>query len=685
MKKPITPFFCLFFLTVYTTVAQVDPGSVTIARDRWGVPHIFSATDAATAYGLAWAHAEDDFTNIQYVLLSGKQMLGRAIGKKGAEADYVVALLRCRDVVGDQFHTLSPDFLKVAEGYVQGLNAFAAAHPEKVLLKEAFPATVKDYLTSVTFSLCIISGIDALLPRVMNGEAGTLPELLPKGSNAFAIHPSKTTSGEAFLAINSHQPLDGPVAWYEAHLQSDEGTNILGALFPGGLCIFLGVNENLGWAHTVNNMDKIDLYQLQMKDAHSLEYRFDDQWLRLEKRKVNLHIRGIPVAIGKTIYWSRYGATVRTKQGFFSLRLMANQGITAMEQWWRMNKARNFSEFHAALSTQGLPMFNIVYADRQDTIFYISGGKMPIRDRSPYYNWKGILPGNTSRTLWTDAHPIGDLPQYLNPRSGYLYNTNHSPFLATAPDDNLDSTKADPTSGYETFHNNRSARFAELIAGTGKLDYESFKRMKYDNRLPARLRYPLNVDSLLLVHADGDSSLEAVIRDYSNWDRKAETGSQGAAVFRLVYMYFTEKLKLRNGTATLDQCRDAFRYARDHERQYFGRTGIALGELQQLVRGDKSLPSWGLPDVITAMYTETGKNGRLKDAGGESYIELVRFPKVGLPWIETVNCYGASHDPASPHYTDQMDLFIRQQAKPMTLDKEAVLKNAERIYHPGTP
>ncbi len=677
----IALFTSLLFFALMSS-AQVNPMNVTIARDHWGVPHILGKTDADAAFGLAWAHAEDDFTNIQYVLLSGKKMLGRVLGKKGAEVDYVVELLRCRDIVEEKIGTLSPEFLKVAEAYVQGLNEFAAANPEKVLLKKAFPASVKDYLAAATFSLCIISGMDELLPKLLKGEYRSLPEPLPNGSNAFAIHPSRTSTGEAFLAINSHQPLDGPVAWYEAHVMSDEGMNILGGLFPGGLCILHGVNENLGWAHTVNNMDKIDVYQLQMKEK-SLQYLFDGQWIALEKRKVKLQVKGIPINIIKNVYWSRYGATVQTPKGFFAIRLTANQSITAMEQWWRMGKASNFSEFYKALSMQGLPMFNVVYADRWDTIFYISGGKMPLRDKDSTYDWKGILPGNTSRTLWTDFHPITDLPQYINPASGYLYNTNHSPFLATAPTQNINGKEYDWTSGYETFHNNRSARFAELMAETEKLDYARFKKIKYDGHLPSKLWYPINIDAFLQVSGGQDTVLKSVIDDYRTWDRSSDQESRGAAVFRLLLAYITDVLHMHSGTLTGEQALSAFRYAKEHELRYFGKTGIKLGELQQLSRGEKSLPIWGIPDVITAMYTETGLNGMLKVMAGESYIELVRFPKNELPIMETVNCYGSSHDPKSLHFTDQMDLFMQQQTKPMTLDKKRVMSDAVSIYHPG--
>ena len=118
--------------------------------------------------------------------------------------------------------------------------------------------------------------------------------------------------------------------------------------------------------------------------------------------------------------------------------------------------------------------------------------------------------------------------------------------------------------------------------------------------------------------------------------------------------------------------------------QYFGKTDLALGDIQKLVRGDDARPAWGLPDVLTAAYTEPYKNGMLKVNSGDAYICFVRYPKNGgLPVIESVNTFGASMHPDSPHYKDQMTMFQNQQTKHMTLDKAEVLRTAERIYHPG--
>jgi len=679
-------YFILFFLLAgLQATAQINHAAITIARDSFGVPHIFAATDPEVAYGIAWAHAEDDFETLQLVVLSGKGQLGKVLGKKGAEADYVVKLLRIRKTVEDQWQTLSPDFLALIKGYVAGLNAYAKAHRSAVKYKKAFPFDEKEYMTAVVFSISLFCGVEQALPMVLGGKVATIPGFDPQGSNAFAMNAAKTTTGESFLAINAHQPLEGPVAFYEAHLQSEQGWNMLGGLFPGGCLIFHGTNENLGWAHTVNYQDKLDVYQLEMNPSNSNQYKFDGAWVNLETSKAKLKVKGIPITIGKKIYWSNYGATVKTKKGVFSLRVPATMDIKALEQWYRMNKASNFTEFYSALRMTSLPMFNIMYADRYDTIFYVSNGKIPRRNPDPAYNWKSTLPGNTAATLWTTFKPVTELPQYINPPSGYLFNTNHSPFLATDTRNNLDPKNFDKNDGYEMYHNNRSLRVTELLANKGKIDYATFKKIKYDQQLPARLQYIYGIDTMLALPAYEYPALKEVISTLQNWDRKAVTSSKGAAIFLLVYEYVSKKLA---GTIprqlTKTESVETYQYVVDYMMKNFGSTNLTLGEIQKLVRGSDARPAWGLPDVLTAAYTAPYVNGMRKVVSGDAYISFVRYPKNGgLPQIETVNTFGASMHPASQHYKDQMSLFQNQQTKRMTLDKAEVLRTAEKIYHPA--
>ncbi len=680
-------FKTLLFLSVFLSLgafAQINPNNIKIARDKWGVPHIFAKTDAEVSYGLAWANAEDDFKTMQLTLLAGKGMVGQYRGKDGATIDYVVALLRCREVVEEQYDkALSPEYKALIAGYVAGINSYAAKHPEEVLVKGSFPTTSKEYMAGSVLSLSMISGVDGVLQKIFKGNVKALDEFKAAGSNAIAISSSKSADGSAYLAINPHQPLEGPTAWYEAHLCSEEGLNVLGALFPGGPVIFVGANENLGWTHTVNYQDKVDVFQLEMNPNNKKQYKFDGKWETLEEKTVKIKVKSgaIMIPVKRVALWSKYGATIQTKQGTFSVRFSANQDIRGIEQWYKMDKARNFSEFYKAMEMTAIPGFNTIYADKQDTIFYVSNGKIAMRAEG--YDWKNTIPGNTSKTLTTTFHPLKDLPQYLNPASGYLFNANHTPFNATGIKDNLLAKNFDQTMGYETKDNNRSIRFQEMFSQYDKISFDDFKRIKYDSDLPkGKLYFPADADALFKLNSTEHADIQVLIETLNSWNHKTDVDSKGAAIFLIMLNYFSEKRSSATFEISKEECIAAFQYVKTYMTQHFNRTDITLGEIQKLVRGNIEKPSWGLPDVITAMHSRPYKDGKLKVVQGESYIGLVQFPKVGLPIIETVLNFGQSTHADSPHFADQMDIYLNHQTKKMTLDKVEVLRTAEKVYSP---
>ncbi len=662
---------------------KINPATIDIVRDSFGVPHIFAKTDAEVSYGLAWAEAEDDFKSMQEMILPVKGLMGKVQGKKGAAGDYAFALFRCIEITEEKWNTLSPEFIKLITGYVQALNDYAKKHPEEVLNKKIFPVTLKEYIASSVFALTIFNGADGALLRIYNNKEWEAPELNKKGSNSAAVLSSKTTSGESFLLINAHQPNTGSQAFYEAHICSEEGLNVLGGLLAGGPCILHGVNENLGWAHTVNFCDRLDEYQLEMNPDNSLQYKFDGQWVDLEVKTIKLKIKGIPIHIKRKLYWSKYGATMKNKQGFFSIRLGANMRIGVLQQWYEMNRAKNFTEFYTALSKQQLSMFNIMYADKHDTIFYINNALMPVRDATLKNNWKRTLPGNTSKTLWTQFRTIKELPQYINPKSGFLFNTNHSSFLATAASDNLKATDFAKADGWEQYHLNRSVRFLELFPQHEKITYEKFKQIKFDKQLPAQIQYTYKMDSMLLLKETDYPEFASLITTFKNWDKRGDADNKGAAIFLLTYLHLSKTLQGRApGQITRAEAVETFSYVKNYMQGNFGRTDITLGDLQKLVRGDKEWPLGGFPDLLSPQWTVPYKNGKLKSIGGDGLIMFVRFPKDGLPQIESVNMYGASAKPGNKHFDDQMEMYLKQQTKKMTLDKAEVYKHAESIYHP---
>ena len=666
--------------------SQINPKNIDIVRDEYGIPHIYAQTDAEVAYGLAWANAEDDFTTIQEAYLAGNAMLSNYIGLKGAAADFITQFIGSKNLIEEKIGTISEDYMAVVEGYSQGLNAYASNNPDKVLYKKLFPITPKKMLMYSQLQLFISNEGAYWAGRILNND--TQDDFLDQnltGSNVIAMNSSKTASGETFLAINTHQPLEGPTSWYEVHLNSEEGTNIIGTMYPGTPNILIGVNQYLGWSHTVNYPDKTDVFKLRMKNKR--KYIVDEEEYELEKLKAKITIKvlGIPIKINRKYFKSIYGPTLKNKSGYYSIRTPSLFNIKALEQWWRMGKSKNFSEFYNNLKMRELPGFNIGYADKYDTIFYMSNGIIP--KRAEGYNWKGIVPGDTKKTLWTEYHNIEDLPQVIQPESGFIYNANHSPFKSTSADENPNEENYNENMGYETYDNNRSTRLIELIESYDRVSYDDFKDIKYDNSFPSKFNYNfMNISIIETLKLQAENDLFELLDIIQKWDRKTDIDSQGAGIYGVLYYQlvrnYRDEIQKNNKIVSKEILLSALADTKAYIINNFGSVRITLGDFQKLVRGDKELPIWGLPDVITAMSSRPYKDGKHKVTQGESYIGLVRFNENG-PILESIISFGNSDNPDSDHYTDQMEKYSKFQTKKMTFDKNIIYREAKEIYNPN--
>ena len=201
-------------------IVAAERYDVRILRDTWGVPHIFGTTDADVAYGLAYAHAEDDFPTIQGALLAARGELAAAFGPGAAPNDYMVHLLRVWDAVDARYTTdLSPATRALCEAYAAGFNHYAALHPDEVL-PGILPVRGQDVVAGYVHKLPLFYGMDRTLQELFaperrgqismqsNAEAFMLSDApsLPTGSNAIAVGPSRSADGKTRLAVNSHQP-----------------------------------------------------------------------------------------------------------------------------------------------------------------------------------------------------------------------------------------------------------------------------------------------------------------------------------------------------------------------------------------------------------------------------------------------------------------------------------------------
>jgi len=668
---------------------SIDPEKITIVRDQWGVPHIYADSDEEAAYGIAWAVAEDDFESMQHNLLAIRGRLGEVTGAEGAGFSVFSQMLGLEIVDERYAGAYSPKFQLVLESYAEGVNAYAAAHPDEILLKKLFPITPQDVVKGYMLGIAALTHVPDYVVRIMKGD---IYKDEVKGSNSISISKNKTTDGKTYFVANSHQPLEGALSWYELHVETKEGWNMLGATFPGGLSPFIGTNGDIAWSHTVNYPDLTDVYKLEMHPKKKHMYKLDGEWLELEKHKVKFKVKlgFLKLPLSKKYYKSKHGLVLKSKDGYYALRYPANMEVRGCEQWYYMNKARNLEEFKQALKMQGLAGMNTVYADKDDNIFYHCNGLFPYRDSN--YDWKKVLPGDDSKLIWEAGKFYSfDSTAYLeNPSCGFLFNSNNTPFTATCEGQNIDPNSVDPTMGYSTNENNRSLRFLELMEQYDKLSYEDFKRVKFDLTYSKPLATPQlsNMEELLQMNPDklGKKDAEA-LRLLQSWNREMHMDNEdGAALMVMFIQTILTKLRKEHrlvvgNTLSEEEFLAALRKARKHLKRHFGSIRVPLGKVQRHIRGDISLPMSGGPDVLAAMYCKPYKKGQLRTFAGESYIQMVRFSDKGIE-IESINAFGASNKEDSPHYADQMERYTKQELKTMTLDKETIMKNAERVYHP---
>ncbi len=686
-------------------IAAAEPYDVKILRDTWGVPHIFGKTDADAAFGLAYAQAEDDMPTVITSLMQARGILATVQGKDGAPSDYMVHLLRVWPTIDAKYDTdLTPETRAVCEGYAAGLNLYAALHPKEVNWS-LLPFTGKDVVAGFVFKGPFFFGLDKAIMELFGDQrkravsekhAAVIPdslltEDLPIGSNTFAVSPKRSADGSTFLNVNSHQPWEGPVAWYEAHMHSEDGMDIVGGVFPGVPVILHGHNRNLGWAHTVNSPDLIDVYVLEMNPENPNQYKFDGEWRDLEADTARIKVKlwgPFSWTVKREVLWSVYGPVVRRDHGVYAIRYAGMGDIRTVEQWYRMGKARNFDQWMDAMRMRAIPSFNCGYADREGNIAYIYNAKFPVRAEG--YNWEQYLPGNTSDTLWTEYLPFDKMPMVINPASGFVLNSNSTPFKATVGPENPDPEDYSPTLGIETHMTNRALRAMELLSADDSITEEEFYRYKYDMAYSKDSEVAEAWQKVLDADPPDDPIIREALDVWRTWDLRTNPENTAAAICVLTIGAGSDN---NPKAANLDETFALLKSNAESLKKTHGRIDVPWGDVNRLCRGDVNVGIGGGPDILHAVYGFRVRDGKLEglDEKGEIYgragdclVLLVTWDKDGNVHSRSIHQYGtATSRPDSPHYADQVPLFVKRETKPVWMDEAEIREHLEREYRPG--
>jgi acyl-homoserine-lactone acylase len=694
--------------------ASEQPYDAVISRDALGIPHVHGATDADTAYGLAWAHAEDDFLTIQQSTLAARGRLATVEGRDAAPIDYLVALLRVREVTEAGYPTLAPETRALLEGYAAGLNAYAAAHADQVLSAELFPVRGHDLVAASVQKAPLFFGLEVTLaalfdpaPLEEQTQALARPTSLGSptaaGSNVLVVGPSRTPDGATHLVSNSHQPWTGPVAWYEATLTSDEGWRATGALFPGVPAIVLGHNEQVAWSFTVNRPDLIDVYRLDVDPDDPTRYRVDGDWLEMEVEEVDLEVRllgRLHWTVQREVAWTIFGPVVRRDDGDVALRWAGMDNVGIFEQLHRLNRATDLDAWRSALAGQdGLASFNAGVADATGRIGYLYHGLIPDRRGLADVDWSGVVPGDTRGTLWTDVLPFDDLPWVEDPSAGFLQNANSTPFSATVGPEVPDPERwPEAATGIERYETNRSLRALELLDGADPIDLAGLLAVKFDTiydptSAVATWRDRLVAAGSTLAGEHERAGLDAL----AAWDLDADRDSTGVPLMVLTVAELFEDARVdldpaRLGDAEvaavvgdellLEAYRDAVAWLVDAH----GRAAVPWGEVNRLRRGAVDLPLDGGPDLLRAIYGHPSADGVLEAFAGDAYVAAITFDANGRVSSRAVHQFGsATLDRGSPHHADQAPDFAAARLREVPFTDHELVAAAVVTYRAGEP
>ena len=685
-----------------TPYPKIDPAGITIARDSFGTPHIFAKTDAEVAYGLAWANAEDAFDETQMLVYTAKGYMGRVKGVEGAKADFFVHVIAARKLVNEHYDTdLTPEFKKYLNGFVQGYNAYAAAHPEQVKNRRAFPITEKDILTEYITIMSFLTGVQNYVGDIVGGKydstAVDFHHLQPTiGSNAYAMNGNKSNDGKTYLCINPHMGMDGALSFYECQLQSEEGLNMIGNMFQGSTSNAMGTNKHLGWSFTWNYFDQVDVYKLQMDPTKKLTYLFDGKPMKLEKRpvwlKVNWH--GIVIPVRKMAYTSVYGSTLKSDKSdnYYAIRFPANMSIKVGQELYEMAKSNNYEEFWNAMRrNHSLVLFNMIYADEKENIFYLSHGTMPDRKHQEY-NWAGLLPGNTSNTLWTGLVPMDSMPHTINPSCGFVYNCNNNVYDATCEGQNDNPHRLPDYVNQRPGNNNRAQTLKEFFRVHDRVTFDEFRKIKFESHIAVNSPLILSLKPLWQLDKTKYSDIKNYISLVQGWDKNTDTGSVGITAFACFVneiwnkRHYDDEQFVTGFPLTEQETVQALRDAQQYMLSNFGAIEVKWGSVHRLRRGDKSLPMESFADMLSPSYPKPHTfNGKLEfnPHYGDTYTMFVRYGKNGAEFVESLQPLGNSLNPLSTHYNDQMELFVSHKMKHQSFDKTYWLTHAESIYKPA--
>jgi acyl-homoserine-lactone acylase len=690
---------------------------VRIVRDNWGIPHVYGKTDADAVFGMIYAQAEDDFNRVERNYLEGLGWLAQAEGESAVYSDLRERLFVDVDSLKSQYRLAPPWLTSLMDAWADGLNYFLSKHPG------VHPKVIKHFepWMALSFTEGSIGGdietinlgalekfYGAAAPQTAS-LAATAPSAAdpgPGGSNGFAIAPSRTASHHAMLWINPH------TSYYfrtELQMVSEQGLNVYGAVTWGQFFVYQGFNSHNGWMHTSYGGDAIDEYlETIVHKPDGLYYKYGTGLRKLQVSRIIIPFKQGDGSGSRTftVYHSHHGPIIRAENGKWVAVKLLQDPVPALSQSYLRTKTTDYASFRKTQEMRTDTSNNTVYADANGTIAYFHGNFIPKRDTA--FDFTHPVDGSNPATEWQGPSDLKDTIMLLNPRNGWLFNSNDWPFSAAG--DQSPKRGNYPRYMWTTGENARGPHSIEVLHDIHDVTLDSLIAAGYDAHLTAFdvLLPPLFAAYDALPAADSRrATLKDAIGMLRAWNRRTAAGSvptavaifwgqdlidrtraAARAVEQPAYDYLVEKLD--------DAQRiDALGAALGKLQHDFGRWQIPWGEINRFQRltddivqpFDDAKPSlpvgfassrWG----ALASFDSSGPHNTKKIYGsvGNSFVAAVDFgPTLHA---KAIMSGGESGDPKSPHFTDQALMFSQGKFRDVLFYPADVKAHAERSYRP---
>ena len=685
-----------------TIDAEQLASRVVIRRDDFGVPHVTGEDDEATFFGFGYAQAEDDFWQVEdaYILALGRY--SEVHGPKGLNSDLLNRAFEIVPRSQRDFAALDRTSRRLYAAFVAGINRYLAAHPDVKprLIARFEPWHVLAYHRHVALELCF---------RFTGLSTDSLPRRNPQvwseatGSNGWAIAGSRTKAGHPMLLAMPHLPWFGFTQLAEAHLASrggkEQAWNFTGAGFYGSPALALGHNDRLGWTLISNKPDVADLWRERFDNPDDRNaYAYNGGWRKADQWTETIRIRKTSGFEDRqfTLRKTHHGPIVsrESDQTLLAAQVSGLFESVPLRQWLRMARAQNLEEFRTALATMQVLYMNILYADCDGNIWFLYNARVP--RRNPKFDWSKPVDGSDPATEWLGVHELDELPQILNPPSGFLENCNSTP-LAVTDGANLDAESFPAYMiGDAAVETRRSERSLELLRDLRDVDFASWQKLAFDDDVPwARRELPRYAAALAELE-EQDDELAGRVKPYLEhllaWDCRIEADSTAATLCEAWYElmfgpgYPGEEMRPQFRGSRAAQL-GALATAAENLVAVHGDWRLPYGDLFRIQRRPRiadlvdarfdddapSLPCLGghgpMGVTFTVYYSPSIPfplaTDQIKRYGmvGASYAAAWEFTPRGVRGASLVQ-FGASGDPKSPHYFDQARLLSERRLKP---------------------